>query len=290
MRSETESMTTSRLNDAEISKPSLVLVVDDEPSICWGFERMLGEEGHRVITASTAEEGLRLAATERPALVLLDVRLPGMDGITALPQFLEVTHSSPVVVMTAFGDLDTAVAAVQRGASDYLTKPFRLDDALKLCRQAIRATAENERPSPAPVIRIHRGETLIGQSAAMQQAFRQIALVANSDLSVLITGETGTGKELVAAAIHRHSHRSNMPYLPIAPVSLSPDLIESELFGHVRGAFTGAAEDRPGLFEQADGGTVLLDEISRRPLLPAERRPRALAAPARTPGRYCIDR
>lgn len=249
----------ARSNSSESQKNAdLVLIVDDEPAICWGFERLLREEGHRVCTASSAELGLELARKERPALIILDVRLPGMDGITALPKFLEVTGGAAVVVMTAFGDLDTAVAAVRQGASDYLVKPFRLDDAVRACQNAMR-----QRPDSGFAHQVKRQQpgSLVGRSTAIQQAFRQIALVADSDLSVLITGETGTGKELVAAAIHQHSSRHAAPYLPIAPVAFNPELIESELFGHAQGAFTGASTARPGVFEAAQGGTVLLDEI-----------------------------
>ncbi len=246
--------------------PSLVLVVDDEPSICWGFERMLREEGHQVLTASSAEEGLKLASEHQPALVVLDVRLPGQDGISALPEFLRAAKHAAVVVMTAFGDLETAVGAVRAGACDYLIKPFPLDSALQACRRALqRAPTMSAAKAPASTKR-ERSQAIIGQSAAMQHAFRQIALVADSDLSVLITGETGTGKELVAAAIHRHSQRSESVYLPVAPVAFNPELIESELFGHVKGAFTGATFDKLGLFEQAEGGTILLDEIGELPL------------------------
>lgn len=245
--------------------PELVLVVDDEPSICWAFERLLEAEGQLVMTASSAEDGLRLASQRRPDLVFLDVRLPREDGISALPKFIAATHGAPVIVMTAFGDLETAVAAVQRGASDYLIKPFKLEDALRVCRSNLRAAGVSNppnivaQPENAPA-------QIVGSSPAIQQVFRQIALVSQSDLSVLITGETGTGKELVAAAIHRHSSRAQRPYLAIAPVALNPDLIESELFGHVKGAFTGANEDRVGLFGQVQGGTVLLDEIGDLPL------------------------
>lgn len=279
-----------------------ILVVDDEPSICWGFEKLLTGEGQRVLTAGSAEAGLRLAAEHPIALVLLDVRLPGESGLEALPKFLSVTGGAPVVVMTAFGDLETAVEAVRKGAVDYLTKPFSLDAAADVCRRALRwnrgpasesaVAVPHSRAeagagtrvgtgqtsprvwSPESAVRVRDGgagdgaatETLVGVSPAMQKVFRQIALVAASDLAVLISGETGTGKELVAAAIHRHSHRRDKPYVPVAVVSLSPTLLESELFGHVRGAFTGANEDRKGYFEAADGGTLLLDEIGDLPL------------------------
>lgn len=245
-------------------RPSYVLVVDDEPSICWAFDRLLREEGHEVVTAPSAEEGLRLAARRRPDLVLLDVRLPKEDGITALPKFID-SAAGPVVVMTAFGDLETAVAAVHGGASDYMVKPFALEEARRVCRNALRSRQTVQ--SSAPVVDDETAEDrLVGTSSAMQQIFRQIALVAGSDLSVLITGETGTGKELVAAAVHRHSRRSSKPYLPIAPVALNPDRIESELFGHGQGAIPGAIADRAGLFERAEGGTVLLDEIGDLPM------------------------
>lgn len=243
---------------------AIVLVVDDEASICWAFEKMLKSEGYKPYTASSAEEGLRLAESLKPGLVFLDVRLPKEDGLSALPKFRSATFNAPVIVMTAFGDLETAVTAVSRGAADYITKPFKLEDVLAKCRQVLNHT------SGQPFVAVRRAEdfkpTLVGRSIAIQAAFRQIALVSASDLSVLITGETGTGKELVAIAIHQNSLRKDKPYFPIAPVTLNPDLIESELFGHVKGAFTGATEDKVGLFEKAEGGTVLLDEIGELPL------------------------
>ncbi|HBJ36240.1 MAG TPA: sigma-54-dependent Fis family transcriptional regulator [Planctomycetaceae bacterium] len=263
-----------------------VLVVDDEPAICWGFEKLLRGEGHAVLTAGSAEAGLKLAAANRISLIILDVRLPGESGLDALPKFIAASGGAPVIVITAFGDLETAVTAVRQGAVDYLTKPFRLEDAAEVCRQALRrsvaridnrgdANLDCDPKASQPWVpglaskglrEPGHADALVGTSAAMQKVFRQIALVAASDLSVLITGETGTGKELVAAAIHRHSHRKDRPYLAIAPVALSPSLLESELFGHVRGAFTGANEDRKGFFETAAGGTILLDEIGDLPL------------------------
>ncbi len=242
---------------------SVVLVVDDEPSICWAFERMLMADGHEVLTASSAEEGLEIARLRQPHLVMLDVRLPNEDGISALPKFIAAT-GNPVVVMTAFGDLETAVNAVKNGASEYLIKPFSLDEAQRVCNNALTLRSEKLN-TESPVSTSPSNHQMIGRSPAIQQAFRQIALVAGSNLSVLVTGETGTGKELVAAAIHQHSLRVAKPYLPIAPVALNPDLIESELFGHVAGSFTGASVDRAGLFETAEGGTVFLDEIGDLP-------------------------
>ena len=244
-----------------------ILVVDDEPSICWGFERLLTEQGHSVLTASSAEEGLEKAIATPIDLLVLDVRLPGEDGISALPSFRNAIGDAPVVVMTAFGDLETAVAAIHGGASDYLTKPFKLEDASRVCQaMLVQARQNRQQEFDTSEMEPADGSVLVGRSAAMQQVFRRIALVADSELSVLITGETGTGKELVAAAIHRHSRRRDASYVAIAPVSLSESVIESELFGHVKGAFTGAAEARKGLFGLADGGTVLLDEIGDLPM------------------------
>ena len=250
---------------------STVLVVDDEPTICWGFERLLREDGHEVLVAASAEAGLKLAREHPIALVLLDVRLPGESGLSALPKFRAATADAPLIVMTAFGDLETAVTAVRQGASDYLTKPFSLAEAGEACRRALRRAETQLGEEPQRFGNGRRSaavpsQQLVGNSAAMQKVFRQIALVAASELSVLITGETGTGKELVAAAIHRHSERKDQPYLAVAPVAFNPSLLESELFGHVRGAFTGATEDRKGLFETANGGTILLDEIGDLPL------------------------
>lgn len=241
----------------------LVLVVDDEPSICWAFERLLTGDGHEVVVASTAEDGLRIALERKPDLILLDVRLPREDGITALPKFVAASNA-PVIVMTAFGDLETAVSAVKYGASEYLIKPFCLEEAHRACNDALRSVSTANRDF-TPVRASQPEDQIIGRSPAIQQAFRQIALVADSDLSVLVTGESGTGKELVAAAIHRHSHRSAGPYVTVSPVALNPDLIESELFGHVAGSFTGATGDRSGLFARAEGGTILLDEIGELP-------------------------
>ena len=256
-----------------MSKPSTsttqtsknILVVDDEPAICWAFERMLKSKGHEVVTASSAEEGLERSRETRPDLIFLDVRLPKRSGIESLPDFVSIHPNQPIVVMTAFGDLDTAVSAVKNGASEYLIKPFSLEDVESITNRLLSTHAVSRENSGIKRNR-EQPATLVGTSPAMQQIFKQIALVANSDLSVLITGETGTGKELVSEAIHRYSERSSKPYLPIAPVAFNEELIESELFGHTRGAFTGAVEDRTGLFERAEGGTILLDEIGDLPI------------------------
>jgi two-component system nitrogen regulation response regulator GlnG len=196
--------------------------------------------------------------------VVLDIRLPGMDGLTALGGFRERVGPAPIIVMTAFGDLETVVRAMEGGAFEYLVKPFDLDQAGTVLRRALENGGSRSRG--ARDARARAGpEVLIGASPVMQDLFRSIALVAPTDAPVLITGESGTGKELVARAIHRHSRRKDGPFLPICLAALSPGLVERELFGHLRGSFTGASQDRKGLLELAQGGTVLLDEVGDIP-------------------------
>ena len=245
---------------------SHVLVVDDEPTICWGFRELLTDEGHQVSIAGTARQALEELKRNTPDAVILDVRLPDIDGLTALAQIRERVGSTiPVIVITAFGNLDTAVRAIQAGAFDYLVKPFNLDQALEVIRRALAS-----RPI-GKASKLDESEALparlLGQSPAMQAVFKRIALVSATDAPVLITGESGTGKEEVAQAVHQHSTRAAKPFIPVSLGALSSNVIESELFGHVKGAFTGADAPRTGLLEQASGGTVFLDEIGDVPLL-----------------------
>jgi DNA-binding NtrC family response regulator len=235
-----------------------ILIVDDEASICWAFRESLGDLGHDVEVAASAEEGLQIAANNNLDVVVLDVRLPGMDGLTAMRTFRDRIGRVPIVVMTAFGNLETAVRALEGGAFDYLVKPFDLDQATSVVKRALENHSEHSSGAARPRI---EPEGLIGSSPAMQELFKSIALVAPAGVPVLITGESGTGKELVARAIHRHSGRRDGPFLPICLAALSPSLVERELFGHLKGSFTGAVQDRKGLLELANGGTVLLDEI-----------------------------
>ncbi len=236
-----------------------VLIVDDEPTISWALEQALRDEGYDVRSTASAEEARNLLQARPADLVITDVRLPGMDGLQALPTFRGPNGLTPVIVMTAFGSLETAVSALHQGAVEYLAKPFDLDHALATVRRAL-AHAESQ-----PAQHVAEGgpldSLLIGSSPPMQSVFRKIALVANQDVPVLIHGESGTGKELVAIALHRHSPRSRGPFVPICVPTLNESLIESELFGHVGGSFTGAQEDRRGLLSLADGGIAFFDEI-----------------------------
>lgn len=250
---------------------SHVLVVDDEPAICWGFRELLKGDGHEVTIASSAEEALKVTPTCMPDTIVLDVRLPGMDGLSALKQLKATSGDAPVVVMTAFGNLQTAVRAVEEGAFDYLTKPFELEDATNVVRRALEHRQISEGATKAgadsgsSLTAAELAETIVGSSASMQAVFRQIAFVAQSDAPVLITGESGTGKELVARAIHRHSVRKGDPFMPVSLAAMNPSSVESELFGHVKGAFPGATAERKGMLELAGAGTILLDEIGDVP-------------------------
>jgi two-component system nitrogen regulation response regulator GlnG len=246
---------------------SHILIVDDEEAVCWALKKALGKLGHHVAIASSAEEAFRLVATEIPDAIILDVRLPGLDGLSALGQLQKLTKDAPIIVVTAFGNLSTAVRAVEGGAFDYLAKPFDLDQALDTVARALKRRTLPQTPSePPPAEGVVPPEEMVGASPAMQTVFKRIALVAPREACVLITGESGTGKELVARAVHRYSSRRERAFLPVHVAALNPNLVESELFGHVKGAFTGAAQARPGLLALADGGTVFLDELADIPL------------------------
>jgi two-component system nitrogen regulation response regulator GlnG len=237
--------------------------VDDEQSICWGLARLGQSLGHEVAAASSAEEGLEQAEHERPDVVILDVRLPGMSGLAAIERFQAICGQAPIILVTAYGDLQIAVDAVRRGAFDYIAKPF---DAAAVTGALARALASRPGNTPGSSLQAVRVEGMVGRSPAMQEVYKQIALAAASDASVLLRGESGTGKELAARAIHRYSPREGGPFVAVNVAALSSSVAESELFGHVRGAFTGADAPRTGLLAQADGGTLFLDEVADIPL------------------------
>lgn len=240
-----------------------VWIVDDDKSIRWVLEKTLAREKIAFRSFASATEALaQLDAGGGPPQVLLsDIRMPGQSGLELLQLFKERFPTLPVIIMTAYSDLDSAVSAFQGGAFEYLPKPFDVDQALELIRRAI---SESMHQSGAPN---EAGLTpeILGQAPAMQEVFRAIGRLSQSSATVLITGESGSGKELVARAVHRHSPRSDKPFIAINTAAIPRDLLESELFGHERGAFTGAATQRQGRFEQAEGGTLFLDEIGDMP-------------------------
>ena len=238
-----------------------VWIVDDDRSIRWVLEKALAREGIAYKTFSSAYEVLQALAVSQPQVLVSDIRMPGESGISLLNKVKERYPHIPVIVMTAYSDLDSAVQAFQGGAFEYLPKPFDVDHAVALIR---RATSETPVASPIQAASTEPPE-ILGQAPAMQEVFRAIGRLSQSNTTVMITGESGTGKELVARALHRHSPRAPMPFVAINTAAIPKDLLESELFGHERGAFTGAQSARRGRFEQAESGTLFLDEIGDMP-------------------------
>ena len=238
-----------------------VWIVDDDRSIRWVLEKALAREGIPYKTFSTAYEVLQALAVSEPQVLVSDIRMPGESGLALLTKVKEQFPHIPVIIMTAYSDLDSAVAAFQGGAFEYLPKPFDIDHALALIR---RATTEIAVAAP-PAAATAETPEILGQAPAMQEVFRAIGRLSQSNTTVMITGESGTGKELVARALHRHSPRAAMPFVAINTAAIPKDLLESELFGHERGSFTGAQALRRGRFEQAEGGTLFLDEIGDMP-------------------------
>lgn len=235
-----------------------VWVVDDDHSVRWVLDQALGQAGMAPRCFDRGEDFLAALGETTPDVVITDVRMPGIDGLELLQRLNQDYPDLPVIVITAHSDLDSAVAAYQGGAFEYLPKPFDVDEAVDLVHRAKReqTSREVDDSEAQPII-----PTLIGQAPAMQEVFRSIGRLARSSMTVLITGESGTGKELVARALHQHSPRSRKPFVALNTSAIASELLESELFGHERGAFTGADARRTGRFEQADGGTLFLDEI-----------------------------
>jgi DNA-binding NtrC family response regulator len=242
-----------------------ILIIDDEPSICWAYAKAAKSLGHRTVTAGSAEEGLEALRRERFDLALLDVQLPGMGGLEALSRLTAEHPRMPVIVLTAYSTPETTVEATRRGAFDYLLKPIELADLKRKLAEGLEAAAGRAAAASAPDTAPAVSGGLVGRCPAMQEVYKRIGLAAASDLPVLIEGETGTGKELVSQAVHRHSRRAGGPFVTVNCASLPNELLESELFGHVKGAFTGAVADKPGQVELAAGGTLFLDEIGELP-------------------------
>ncbi|QJD31245.1 nitrogen regulation protein NR(I) [Methylococcus geothermalis] len=242
-----------------------VWVVDDDRSIRWVLEKALQKASIQTRAFSTANSMMEALNRDRPDAVLTDIRMPGLDGIELLKQLQAKYPDLPVVIMTAHSDLESAVSAFSGGAFEYLPKPFDVDEAVDLvaraCTHSQRAATEEASDKGLP----EKTPEIIGEAPAMQEVFRAIARLARSNITVLINGESGTGKELVARALHRHSPRADKPFIALNMAAIPRDLLESELFGHERGAFTGAQARRAGRFEQADGGTLFLDEIGDMP-------------------------
>ena len=246
-------------------QPGKIWVVDDDSAIRWVLERALSSAGYACVCFDSAENALAALNSGQPDVLISDIRMPGMDGLSLLAAVKQHNPLLPVIIMTAHSDLDAAVNAYQQGAFDYLPKPFDIDDAVTLVARAL----EHYREQHLPVRQEAAADPvsgIIGESAAMQEVYRVIGRLSRSSISVLINGESGTGKELVAHALHHHSPRADAPFIALNMAAIPKDLIESELFGHEKGAFTGASQVRQGRFEQADGGSLFLDEIGDMPL------------------------
>ncbi|WP_269913554.1 nitrogen regulation protein NR(I) [Acinetobacter sp. HY1485] len=251
-----------------------IWVIDDDRAMRWVLEKTFKEEGLDVTSFEEAQSALDQLALEQPDVILTDIRMPGIDGLTFLSKVKNHHPDLPVIIMTAHSDLESAVSSYQTGAFEYLPKPFDIDEALALVHRAILHLNKQQESTKATPI---QSTEIIGESPAMQEVFRAIGRLAQSHITVLINGESGTGKELVAHALHRHSPRKAKPFIALNMAAIPKDLIETELFGHEKGAFTGATTQRHGRFEQANGGTLFLDEIGDMPFDTQTRLLRVLA-------------
>jgi len=240
-----------------------VWIIDDDRSIRWVLEKALDKAGMNVTSFPDGSTVMKKLETEIPKVIISDVRMPGIDGIALLEQINERYPEIPVIIMTAHSDLDSALSAYKGGAFEYLPKPFDIDDAVNLIQRGMQHFEEQADTSQFD--EVDDSQEIIGKAPAMQEVFRAIGRLSSSNINVLINGESGTGKELVAQALHRHSPRAKNAFIAINTAAIPRDLLESELFGHEKGAFTGAQAMRKGRFEQADGGTLFLDEIGDMP-------------------------
>jgi nitrogen regulation protein NR(I) len=246
---------------------SSILIIDDDDQLRKSFHKLLKEEGYYSECAASGEAGLKIIEKKIPDLVILDMRLPGMNGFETFQVIHEIEPRLPVIIMTAYSTTETAIKATKMGAFDYILKPFDIPDMLTVIKQALEAGRFMRSPVDMdPVPEESSRDAIIGRSKPMQDIYKAIGRVASTDATVLIRGESGTGKELVARAVYQHSQRANKPFLVINCVAIPESLLESELFGYEKGAFTGAAHRRVGKIEQAHGGTIFLDEIGDMPL------------------------
>jgi two-component system nitrogen regulation response regulator GlnG len=246
-----------------MSRSETVWIVDDDRSIRWVLEKALQQAGMTTQSFDSADGVISRLSHHQPDVIISDIRMPGASGLELLARIREQHPRLPVIIMTAHSDLESAVASYQGGAFEYLPKPFDVDEAVSLVKRA-NLHAQEQQGLSLPVEQPRTPE-IIGEAPAMQEVFRAIGRLSHSNITVLINGESGTGKELVAHALHRHSPRAGAPFIALNMAAIPKDLMESELFGHEKGAFTGAANQRRGRFEQADGGTLFLDEIGDMP-------------------------
>jgi two-component system NtrC family response regulator len=243
-----------------------ILVIDDEEKMCWALERALSQEGYQVVTATRGLQGIELAKKTEPSLVILDLKMPDIGGIEVLKQIKEINSNLPVIMITAHGSIDTAIEAMKIGATDYITKPFKLEEIkLQITKALHLFNSENQLNLTQQELGNKYGK-IVGQCDAIKEVALLIRQVAKTGATVLITGESGTGKEVAAVEIHKASNRADRPFIAVNCAALPEQLLESELFGHERGAFTGATTKKKGRFEIADKGTILLDEIGEMPI------------------------
>jgi len=261
--------------DKSANNNHTVWIIDDDRSIRWVLEKTVTQQGMKAKCFEDGENVIRSLTKNKPDVIITDVRMPGIGGLELMTQIHESDPEIPVIIMTAHSDLDSAVASYQGGAFEYLPKPFDIDEAMELIHRAIAHKEENsvKKPEESP----NNVPEIIGEAPAMQEVFRAIGRLSQSNITVLINGQSGTGKELVAQALHRHSPRAAKPFIALNMAAIPKDLVESELFGHEKGAFTGAAGQRQGRFEQAKGGTLFLDEIGDMPIDTQTRLLRVLA-------------
>jgi DNA-binding NtrC family response regulator len=252
-----------------------ILLVDDERNVHYSLQRVLGQ-AFQIISAFSGEEGLQQLRVAQPHVVLLDVKLPGMGGMEALQQMKAVDRDLPVILLTAYGTTETAITAMKLGAYDYLLKPVDITTLMRLLTKALQLQELTRQAETMPGWELTEEHALVGRSLAMQDLYKMIGRVAPTDTTVLLSGESGTGKELVARALHQHSLRAAGPWVAVNCAAIPEALLESEIFGYEKGAFTGATERKPGCFEEASGGTLFLDEVGELPLVVQAKLLRAL--------------